>query len=221
MPKLLAGNVHIFTWREDLITVNHCKTIYLFIYLSFSWNVNCKAVCIGLCCPLPVLYLRCSCPPGWTGPDCGENVKGCLSSPCFNGALCVQSDDPSAFFCTCPPFFTGSLCALPYDPCDVKNNPCLNNSTCRSSPDGSAKCVCPAGEIQQYKTGILYSILLINSSGHWPMQCGPSWWNSLLNLFLVGLLIVYKKVLQRTGSKVFFHRSQLCLYISLHAVRLL
>ncbi|GAA6091685.1 protein eyes shut homolog [Tachysurus ichikawai] len=93
---------------------------------------------------------RCTCPPGWTGPDCGEDVKGCISGPCFNGALCVESDYPSKFSCTCPPFFTGSLCTLPYNPCDVKNNPCLNNSTCRSRPDGSAKCLCPAGEIQQF-----------------------------------------------------------------------
>ncbi|XP_046698701.1 protein eyes shut homolog isoform X3 [Silurus meridionalis] len=98
----------------------------------------------GTCTDLLNSY-RCLCPRGWTGPDCIEAVWGCVSSPCFNGALCVESDDPIEFFCTCPPFFTGSLCAVPYDPCDVKNNPCLNNSTCRSTPDGSAECLCPSG----------------------------------------------------------------------------
>uniref|UniRef100_A0AAR2KS92 Protein eyes shut homolog n=1 Tax=Pygocentrus nattereri TaxID=42514 RepID=A0AAR2KS92_PYGNA len=98
----------------------------------------------GTCTDLPNAY-RCECPRGWAGPDCSEDVKECASLPCFNGARCVESDVPGEFSCTCPPFFTGPLCRLPYDPCDLYNNPCLHNSTCRPRPDGTAECLCPSG----------------------------------------------------------------------------
>ncbi|KAI4885136.1 hypothetical protein NFI96_007271 [Prochilodus magdalenae] len=97
----------------------------------------------GTCFDLPNAY-RCECPRGWAGPDCSEDVNECASSPCFNGARCVESDVPGEFSCTCPPFYTGPLCRLPHDPCDLYNNPCLHNSTCRPRPDGSAECLCPA-----------------------------------------------------------------------------
>lgn len=97
----------------------------------------------------PLLTHRCTCPHGWTGLDCGEDVKECSSSPCLNGAHCMESDIPGEFSCTCPPFFTGPLCEQHYDPCDLRHNPCLHNSACRAQSDGTALCVCSVGEIQQ------------------------------------------------------------------------
>ncbi|XP_067277909.1 protein eyes shut homolog [Pseudorasbora parva] len=98
----------------------------------------------GTCTDLLNAY-RCTCPHGWTGLDCGEDVKECSSSPCLNGAHCVESDLPGEFSCTCPPFFTGPLCEQLYDPCDLRHNPCLHNSTCRAQSDGTALCVCRVG----------------------------------------------------------------------------
>ncbi|CAM4725781.1 unnamed protein product [Leuciscus chuanchicus] len=98
----------------------------------------------GTCVDLLNTY-RCMCPHGWTGLDCGVDVKECSSSPCLNGAHCVESDIPGEFSCTCPPFFTGPLCEQHYDPCDLRHNPCLHNSTCRAQSDGTALCVCQVG----------------------------------------------------------------------------
>ncbi|KAL0178394.1 hypothetical protein M9458_027288, partial [Cirrhinus mrigala] len=82
----------------------------------------------------------CTCPHGWTGLDCGEDVKECSSSPCLNGAHCMESDIPGEFSCTCPPFYTGLLCEQAYNPCDLWHNPCLHNSTCRAKSDGTSLC---------------------------------------------------------------------------------
>uniref|UniRef100_A0A3B1INB4 EGF-like domain-containing protein n=1 Tax=Astyanax mexicanus TaxID=7994 RepID=A0A3B1INB4_ASTMX len=91
-----------------------------------------------------ILFLvlcRCECARGWAGPDCGDDEQECASSPCYNGAQCVESDVPGEFSCTCPPFFTGPLCRTSYDPCDLYSDPCLHNSTC--SP--RFRCSCPPG----------------------------------------------------------------------------
>lgn len=100
---------------------------------------------------LQILFLshRCRCPRGWSGVDCGEDIKECASSPCLNGAHCLESDIPGEFSCTCPPFFTGSLCEHRYDPCDPHRNPCQHDSACRGRSDGTVLCVCPPGEIYQ------------------------------------------------------------------------
>uniref|UniRef100_A0A673I8G4 EGF-like domain-containing protein n=1 Tax=Sinocyclocheilus rhinocerous TaxID=307959 RepID=A0A673I8G4_9TELE len=112
-------------WETDECSSNPCKN---------------NATCTDL-----LNAYRCMCPRGWTGLDCGEDVKECSSSPCLNGAHCVESDIPGEFSCTCPPFFTGPLCEQAYDPCDLRHNSCLHNSTCRAKSDGTAHCVCPPG----------------------------------------------------------------------------
>ncbi|XP_028845065.1 protein eyes shut homolog isoform X2 [Denticeps clupeoides] len=98
----------------------------------------------GTCVDLHNSY-RCTCSRGWTGPDCAEDVKECASAPCLNGARCVESDVPGDFSCTCPPFFTGPRCSAPFDPCDRQHDPCLHNSTCLTTADGTASCICRAG----------------------------------------------------------------------------
>ena len=40
------------------------------------------------------------CLPGWTGPDCCENINDCLSNPCgVHGLQCT--DAVNGYFCSC------------------------------------------------------------------------------------------------------------------------
>lgn len=41
----------------------------------------------------------CLCSPGYTGPDCSQDVDECASSPCQNGGFCVNA--PGTFMCNC------------------------------------------------------------------------------------------------------------------------
>ena len=47
----------------------------------------------------------CICDKGWNGATCNRDVNECLSRPCLNGGICVNT--PGSYKCTCPPGFTG------------------------------------------------------------------------------------------------------------------
>lgn len=34
---------------------------------------------------------KCTCPPGFKGPNCTEDVKECLNNPCKNSGTCIES----------------------------------------------------------------------------------------------------------------------------------
>jgi hypothetical protein len=54
-----------------------------------------------------------SCNPGFSGTSCQTNINECASSPCQNGAVCV--DMLGSFFCNCSTAagYSGTLCATP------------------------------------------------------------------------------------------------------------
>ncbi|XP_021792484.2 protein eyes shut homolog [Papio anubis] len=60
----------------------------------------------------------------------------------MNGGLCHESTIPGQFVCLCPPLYTGQFCHQRYNPCDLLNNPCRNNSTCLALVDGNQHCIC-------------------------------------------------------------------------------
>ena len=47
----------------------------------------------------------CICDKGWNGATCNRDVNECLSHPCLNGGLCVNT--PGSYRCHCLPGFTG------------------------------------------------------------------------------------------------------------------
>jgi hypothetical protein len=89
-------------------------------------------------CILPLVdgdMPTCRCNPGYTGPDCGEDIDECASSPCENESVCKDSSSgfvgfrrvtgadgettkvgipvpPDSFHCTCRPGFMGDLCDI-------------------------------------------------------------------------------------------------------------
>jgi hypothetical protein len=52
--------------------------------------------------------VECACRAGYTGPACESDVKECASSPCRNGASCVDKVD--RFECVCAAGWTGRAC---------------------------------------------------------------------------------------------------------------
>lgn len=93
-----------------------------------------------------LIFFRCSCTAGWTGPDCSVDINECDSEPCLNGATCYESVKQGQFVCICPPFYTGDFCHQRFSPCELPYNPCINNSTCLAQVDGNPLCVCKTGK---------------------------------------------------------------------------
>nr|XP_006816435.1 PREDICTED: sushi, von Willebrand factor type A, EGF and pentraxin domain-containing protein 1-like [Saccoglossus kowalevskii] len=85
------------------------------------------------------MSFRCECPPGYSGPTCGEDVNECLQDDlCQNGGTCYNSY--GGYFCDCPDGFTGLQCETNIDDCE--EGPCENDATCVDLVNGY-RCECP------------------------------------------------------------------------------
>lgn len=47
----------------------------------------------------------------FVGKDCGEDVKECKSSPCYNGGTCTEPNSPG-FHCQCAENIHGNQCQI-------------------------------------------------------------------------------------------------------------
>jgi len=80
---------------------------------------------------------NCTCMENYSGDRC-EQVDGCDTYGCQNGALCSRNDTHN--ICHCNDGYSGEKCEI--TPCD--SNPCQNGGVC--SPDHDTySCACPAG----------------------------------------------------------------------------
>ncbi|ELK18255.1 Aggrecan core protein [Pteropus alecto] len=61
-------------------------------------------------------HVICLCPPGYPGEHCDIDLDECLSSPCLNGATCVDAID--SFTCLCLPSYRGDLCEIDQELCE-------------------------------------------------------------------------------------------------------
>lgn len=69
----------------------------------------------------------CSCPGGFQGKQCGENINDCPAvNPCLNGGSCV--DLVNEYKCQCIPGFVGPHCDVKVAYCLAK--PCANGGQC-------------------------------------------------------------------------------------------
>ncbi|KAI1900651.1 hypothetical protein AGOR_G00052110 [Albula goreensis] len=85
----------------------------------------------------------CSCPNGFTGPNCTLRTSSCDSSPCpAPRTECVEEED--GYACRCPTGYGGEDCQAAAGDCTVE--PCLNNGTCEPLADEAGhECQCGSG----------------------------------------------------------------------------
>lgn len=101
----------------------------------------CQAGAVCDTSPVDGTYI-CSCPSGFKGIDCTEDIDEChdSGSPCEHGGTCVNI--PGSFRCDCAVGFAGARCEVNINECD--SNPCQNDGTCLDER-GSYRCVCMPG----------------------------------------------------------------------------
>ncbi len=99
-------------------------------------NLTCK-------CDTNWVGPRCDiCPTGYGGVDCEININDCDSSPCANGATCV--DGVNRFSCQCRAGWNGTLCNNDIDECAVGLCDANGTASC-TNLQGGFTCTCKAG----------------------------------------------------------------------------
>jgi hypothetical protein len=85
---------------------------------------------------------NCSCPEGWNGTNCENDVNECLpgSDPCQNGGTCNNFD--GGYNCTCPEGWEGINCENDIDECLQEPGPCQNEGECLNFDVRGYNCTC-------------------------------------------------------------------------------
>lgn len=83
----------------------------------------------------------CRCKPGFTGPNCRENINDCLNATCYNGGSCI--DGINSYECDCPWPYTGRYCATRRT---CNSDLCQNDGICiEDDITLMPKCLCQPG----------------------------------------------------------------------------
>ncbi|XP_052864625.1 protein eyes shut [Anopheles cruzii] len=85
----------------------------------------------GSCSEGPGLEFYCRCTEGYEGRLCNEEINECASSPCQNGAICI--DKFASYVCACPMGYSGANCEAEIMLCS--DSPCANQALCLMEED--------------------------------------------------------------------------------------
>uniref|UniRef100_A0A182PMD4 Protein eyes shut n=1 Tax=Anopheles epiroticus TaxID=199890 RepID=A0A182PMD4_9DIPT len=89
------------------------------------------------CIEGPGLEFSCHCTEGYEGRLCDAEINECASSPCLNGAICI--DKFASYVCACAMGFSGTNCEEEIMLCAT--SPCANQALCLMEEDAPT-CYC-------------------------------------------------------------------------------
>ncbi|KGL84172.1 Protein crumbs 1, partial [Tinamus guttatus] len=136
----------------------HCETL-----IPLCWSQPCYN---NATCEDSIDSYTCHCWPGYTGPQCEDDVSECSSAPALWGE-CVELSwahrygrvpglpaefrhrSAEGYVCSCTPGFAGVHCDEDINECYM--NPCQNGGICENFP-GNYTCHCPSTD----REGIYY-----------------------------------------------------------------
>jgi protein eyes shut len=121
----------------SLLTLHSNTNISHFSYLTSPLGSGNKCHNGGLCVEGRGLDFTCECADGWTGRFCSINIDECESSPCLNGAVCI--DKIAGYACSCSKEYTGTNCEESIKVCN--DSPCKNSALCLME-EGQPICYC-------------------------------------------------------------------------------
>ena len=156
-----------------------CQNMYncaLYKYTIYSQTTQVVNPCGNGACPDNGASILCACNTGYTGSTCNTIVDNCASSPCQNGASCLNMI--GSYQCLCATGYTGAQCQTIIDNC--ASLPCANGGTCANKV-GAFTCTCATGytgaqcqSVVNYCTGNLcQSGTCINGTGSYTCSCNP------------------------------------------------
>uniref|UniRef100_A0A671QZJ3 Neurogenic locus notch homolog protein 3-like n=1 Tax=Sinocyclocheilus anshuiensis TaxID=1608454 RepID=A0A671QZJ3_9TELE len=91
-------------------------------------------------------HYNCSCPPGYQGKNCRNDIDECRKlGKCLNGGICMNTH--GSFRCECLAGYSGRTCEVPTQPCAPSQ--CLNGGTCHQTSDHTYECACLPGTNRQ------------------------------------------------------------------------
>ncbi|XP_028409640.1 uncharacterized protein LOC114532356 isoform X1 [Dendronephthya gigantea] len=83
---------------------------------------------------------NCTCPLGFSGDVCDQEIDDCKNDSCLNGGQCI--DGFNTFYCVCNSFYTGEKCEKNIDDCALSS--CSAGAVCIDGL-GNFTCQCPSG----------------------------------------------------------------------------
>uniref|UniRef100_A0A3B3B9K3 Uncharacterized protein n=1 Tax=Oryzias melastigma TaxID=30732 RepID=A0A3B3B9K3_ORYME len=135
------SNVTISHITSDPCITNPCQnkaTCSKNIYISQEVAVL-ESMAVIFVSPQKEIF-NCTCPSGFSGSFCEDDIDECEVNPCKNNGTCENT--AGGFICHCPAGFSGTFCSADVDEClRVK---CQNGGTCVASDNGSY-CHCVPG----------------------------------------------------------------------------
>ncbi len=180
---------------------------------SGSLNILCQLLCDSIrlstgitCVQTSFLDYKCVCPPGFTGPKCGERFDVCASNPCLNGD-CV-APFPGTYRCSCKPGFKGRFCEESVFICDFRT--CLNGGYCVGNANVSldfSTCVCPNGYTGKYCEAVIDPCLTLTKPCGDNGKCyysAPGQYVCRVRFDLINKDLINKHLIQRSLIASFF-----------------